>query len=525
MKYFLWIASCLLVVALFTQWIRLPLAFEGVWMSPDETANAITAIHWNKTGGFKVDNLLVQTHEWAFPRSFVPLLSQGKIVPVGFLGMPLTAGLIYKLFGLLGLLWLTPVMALLTLWALWQCLPKTWTNETKFMTLVVWMSFPTVILYANRGLFPNLLVVCLAVWMWYLLAQHRRWWSYLLSGSALGWGLAIRPPEALWLIPVALGAWLYGQYKVAGQAKLFQPKSILFFMVGWLILAGLGAVAGRQAYDQWFVSGYQLRPVVQVQATGVENKTENVVSAWETLPFSIHPRNIEWNVRHYIFGFLGPWTLVVLLAMFFLWRAKAWKGAGKWPLLTMAWTAFILTGFYGNGLYHDHVLVNHPSLGNSFLRYILPLSLIFAVSLGYVVAVLQRHWSTRILSFCLTAVLLSLGLWTATSRDNEGLVANEAELKRYADIRDIAKANLREDTVVVSDRSDKVFFPAFMAVSPIPEPDSLGYLLWSDTPVAIFTTTQDEEGLAKWALFGLRLERLFTDGNESLYDVSIVENE
>ncbi len=524
MKYFLWIASCLLVFALFTQWIRLPLAFDGVWMSPDETANAITAINWVKTGDFKVENSLVKSYEWAFPRSFVPLLSQGKMVPVGFLGMALTMGAIYALFGLYGLLFFTPFFALLTLWAFWKCLPKTWLPETKLMTLAVWMSFPTVILYANRGLFPNLIVTCLAIWIWYLLTKHKCWWAYLLSGAALGWSLTIRPTEALWLIPVAISAWLYSEYESQASKIKFQTKLLWFFMLGWLALAGLGALAGWQTYDRWLVSGYQIRPVVQTQAPGVDETTEKALSAWEILPFSVHPRNIEWNVRHYMFWFLWPWTLVMLVALFFAWRAQIWKGSGKWPLMAMVWTTVALVCFYGNGLYHDHVLVNHSSLGNSFLRYILPLSVIVAVAAGFVIDVLRRHWSTRILSFCLTAALVSCGLWTATYRDNEGLASNEIELKRYADIRSQTKAYLKEDTVVVSDRSDKIFFPIFNAVSPIPELDSIGYMLWNGIPVALFTTTQDEEGMAKWAAFGLSLDLLFTDGNESLYDIQIIED-
>lgn len=522
MKYFLWIAASLMIFALFTQWVRLPLAFEGVWMSPDETANAITAINWVRTGNLKVENSLVKAYDWAFPRSFVPLLSQGKMVPVGFLGMALTIGSVYGLFGLYGLLFFTPFFALLTLWAFWQCLPKAWLPETKFMTLVVWMSFPTVILYANRGLFPNLLVTCLAIWIWYLLSQYKHWWTYLLSGAALGWGLSIRPTEALWLIPVVISAWLYGEYEGVNFKTKFKKNAVWFFMLGWLILAGLGALAGRQTYDRWLVSGYQIRPVVQTLTVGAGETAEKALSAWEILPFSVHPRNIEWNVRHYILWFLWPWTLVMLLAIVFIWRTKTWQGLGKWPLLAMVVTAVVLIGFYGNGLYHDHVLVNHPSLGNSFLRYILPLSVIFAVGAGFVINVLRRHWSTRILSFCLTAVLVSCGLWTATYRDNEGLVSNETELRRYVDIRTQAKAHLREDAVVISDRSDKIFFPVFNAVSPIPELDSIGYMLWNNIPVALFTTTQDAEGMARWAAFGLNLDLLFTDGNESLYDIQII---
>jgi len=48
----LWISAGILIFALFTAWLRLPLASADIWMSPDETANMVSAIAFAKSGAF-----------------------------------------------------------------------------------------------------------------------------------------------------------------------------------------------------------------------------------------------------------------------------------------------------------------------------------------------------------------------------------------------------------------------------------------------------------------------------------------
>jgi hypothetical protein len=527
-----------LVLALFSQWMRLPISFQGVWMSPDETANALSAAAFADHANFALPYGLADGFPWAVPRSFVPMVGQGTIVPVGFLGLSFILAGIYKLLGALGLLFFTPLLALATLWPLYRSMPRVWSKAARYMALLVWMSFPVVILYANRGLFPNLALVCLAIWTWWLLAEAKGIWSWPIAGLTLGMALMMRPPEAVWLIPLAVAAVVASvrqsaNDKPASPSRTSGPADqrtrlklrLMLLVVPLLMVLGVGAYLGRQTYGHWFISGYQVRPdYAAVTAKAVATSTvvaeAQTVPVWQTLPFSLHPKNIIWNAWHYLGRFLWPWTLLVLVWLGFWVKDKGWSKSDKWTIGALAWTAVWLVAFYGNGIYQDHVGVNYASMGNSYLRYLLPLSVLAALTFGSLANRLWKSWTTRALAICLVVMLVAVGSWSALTRDDESVQANQAELARYADIRRETQTWLWPQTVVLSDRSDKIFFPSFPAVSPLPDPKSIKALLDKELIVTAFLTTQDEAGLRKWEDDGLYLELLFTNGRQSLYDVS-----
>ncbi|MFA6503894.1 MAG: hypothetical protein WCT54_03020 [Patescibacteria group bacterium] len=545
MRKFLVIASCLLTLALVGQWIRLPLVHQGIWMSPDEAANALAAVHFAGHGSFAVDYPLAASFNWAVPRSFTVL--PGQIAPIGFLGMPLILAFAFKLFGIFGLLFLTPLIALAALWPLWKSLPVKWNEGAKWSVLLVWISFPTVIIYANRGAFGNLFLVCLAIWIWWMLTKVKTIWRYPVTGFLLGLALMIRPPEAIWLLPVALFAFLYRHSlsssgksddvksradhvalrETRGSSKINQNKLIsgFLFVIPLLITLSLGAYLGHQTYARWFVSGYQIRSTYNLDAAQHSSSVEtyesyvNSVSVFDTFPIGVHPRNLAWNVWQYVIKLFWPWTVVCLLAVIIAVREKIWRKSEKWVAAAFAWTTIWLIVFYGNGVYQDHVGVNVASMGNSFLRYLLPLSVVAAVSVGYVLERLWKVWSLKIIAACIVIVIVGMGQWYSINKDDEGMAANAKEMGRYAQIRDDARSWLDPATIVVSDRNDKVFFPIFQSVSPLPDDARLKLLLDNDYSVALFLTTQEEKGLADWSDRGFALRGLFSNGNQTMYEV------
>ena len=534
MRSMLGIAVGILILALFSQWIRLPLGFQGVWMSPDETANVVSGVAFAENGTFAMPFELVKTFPWAVPRSFVAMVSQGQIVPVGFLGMPLVLAGAYKLAGTFGVILFTPLIALLTLWALWQVLPKAWPKIARVSTLLVWMSFPTVIIYANRGAFANLFITCLAIWLWWLLTKAKGLWTWPVAGALLGLACVIRPPEAVWLLPLAVFAILYKVHnspqpslnlregdRRSGELGSFRLRStgtLLMTLMFFLIVAG-GAYLGYKTYGHWLASGYQIRPTIAVVSDQVaQQATSKAVSVFNIQPLAIHPKSMLWNAWKYLGDILWPWTLMGILAFGLCIQKRVWATPEKWILAGMLWTFVWLVGFYGNGLYQDHVGANVPSMGNSYLRYLLPLSVMAAVSAGYLVNELWKYWSLRTMAIVLTAFLVFVGLWDASARDDEGMLANQKEFARYADIRQQARSMLAPGTVILSDRSDKIFFPVFPAVSPMPKPEDI-VALGDKAKVAIFMRTINDQDAFDWQSKGINLVPLFTSNNESLYDV------
>ena len=519
MKIYSVLAAIVLSLALLSQWVRLPLSFQGVWMSPDETANSLSAMYFADHGSFLIPNLSLKDLPWVFPRSFVPIIENGAVALVGFLGMPLILSLAYKAIGIYGILFFTPLFALISLWPLWKSLPKEWSKGIKWSVLLVWISFPMVIIYANRGTFSNLFITCLAIWLWWLVVELKSGWKWPVAGAVLGLACVIRPTEAAWLVPLAGFAALY---QIQITKNKIKASKIIWLAVMFVLVTGVGAYLGYKTYGQWFISGYQVRPdfAMATQTSIDQVSGQNSISVLKALPFGVHPRAILWNAYHYLVEILWPWLLMVALAGYFCLKEEIWKKPEKWIVAVFAWTAIWLTAFYGNGVYQDHVGVNVASMGNSYLRYLLPLSLLAAASAGFVVARLWKYWSLRILSLAMIVALIVVGQWSALARDDEGMLANQEELARYAEIRDQARSVINSNAIILSDRSDKIFFPVFNAASPMPDDKSIQAILDAGYSVALFMQTQSSIKSAQWWDRGFDLKPVFSDANQTMYTVT-----
>ena len=549
-KVLLYAAFGILFFALFLQWVRLPVSQGDMWMSPDETAVATSAATFVANRSFLFPVILSDRFAWVHPRSFVYLPANKMLAPVGFLGLPALLSLPYKAFGVLGMNLFTPVLVLLTLFAIWRILPQRWSKAAKVLTLVMWATFPTVVLYANRGLFAQLPVACLAIWGWWGMATsvggrrsevgRQRTINALkvfLAGLAFGLAAVIRPTELPWLLPVLAFALLWRNSKLNPDANNLERAKLAWwqwsaFVMPCFVILALGAWFGYDTYGKWWVSGYQIRPqavAVAGDATTTIMNTD-IVSVFQTLPFAFHPRIIWWNLSHYHGTIMWPWllatagTLVLLGYGFFLksktWdRATRWRGLLRWDIFALIWPAFWTVAFYGNGLYQDNIRLGEVTLGNSFLRYTLPATLALVVASGYVIQRMWAHWSLKILAVCLAMALASVGLWTALSRDAEGVLANVEEIARYHGLRELAKDDFDENGVIVSERSDKVFFPSRLSVSPMPTDDQIHDLLVNGHPVGALMTTQDQDGQFNWLLRGFVITPMHQVGNQTLYDV------
>jgi hypothetical protein len=436
------------------------------------------------------------------------------MVPVGFLGMPLFVSGVSSLFGDVGLLVVTSILALLTLIPLWS-ISRRWGRVGQIATVFGWLSFPTVLLYANRGLFANLPVVCLAIWASWLVWTFRRWTAFAGAGLLTGLALLMRPTEAVWVLPWVLAAYLRSDRKP--DERKWSIRELAVFALPVIIVAGLGAFLAWQTYGSPFAVGYQLRDPSTIATTGTA--APDHVSLLESWSFGFHPRNVWFNIRAYLLWFMLPWTAICAAAAAFAWREKQ----NRFWIALGAWTIGSLCLIYGQGIYLDNVKADAVTLGNSFLRYVLPFSVVFVLSFGWFCGHLTTR-GKRIGTMCAIvciAFITGLGLWTAYGHDEEGLNQDRIELAKYAAVRSGAEGLLDAGTVVFSERSDKVFFPAFRAVSPMPTTERLrAFLGADDAPMALYIRTADDATRATWLADGFRIEPVLDAGNETLYTVT-----
>ena len=496
-------------------------SFGGrVFLSPDETANAVGAMRFAETGSLRMSQNDLSEFPWMHPRSFV---TQGDaLVPVGFVGTSILASVFYRIGGSWGMTFFFALLALSVAYPIWKCMLPLgkWPARAG---VIAWLTFPTVLLYANRGLFPNLPVVSLTVWSLYLLqvqtTETKKRTLNVLAGVLIGLALSIRPVEVIWILPWnAFAMWWAQKKEERSLRKMVTSRETALFFASVLFTSCVFAIVGRTTYGSWLAIGYHLKDVGntsdQVVAVASGQASQSLTSV---LPFGIHPRNIWFNVKSYLISFMWPWFLLGIAGV-----AVFWKDRSKRIWIVLAgWTMFSLFILYGSGLYQDHVRLGAVTVGNSFLRYMLPLSVVGVFLVAGLVRCIET-WITRegvarvVIVFFLACVSF-FGIWTAFLRDDEGLIQDRIELQRYSDIRAQAVTALPADTVVFSDRSDKIFYPVFRVAPVAGFENLLAYLLEQRGPVAFFGRTFDEKSINEWADRGVRFVNVLEAGNETLY--------
>lgn len=383
-------------------------------------------------------------------------------------------------------------------------------------SLLVYLSFPTVLLYTNRGLFPNLPVVALGLWCMWLLRRERSSLEVTVGSAAglcLGLALIIRPTEAIWLLPwVVWSAW--------GHATIQRVASAA---VTALIVCMVGYAASVITYEHWWpVVGYWLRDIVPGAVTSpAAAATPSGGLLRQLIPFGMHPRAMWWNVQTFLFGMMGWWTLISLLGLAW-WGIKRWKKQIVWqeaaPILLAGWTLAVLLLLYGQSAYVDNIQGN-AALGNSFLRYVLPIVPLLAIGIGLLAERLKDVRYGPVLAGVMVTALVAYGGFLGLRGGVESIFSVHEELMRYERIRSVAQADLPAGTVMLSERSDKIFSGLpFVIVSPLPEATRLQSVVDANTPRALFhrlLTPEQRETFAGGAFRDWLLASVFE--NEGLY--------
>jgi hypothetical protein len=501
-----------------------------LFASPDETAVMLFARAWSWENGFRLPYDLPQGLDRFSGLHARSMVRQGDVlVPVGFLGMPMLVGLAESLGRGWGA-YATLILVMSCAYPLWR-LARGAGRRTGVMTVLLFLSFPTVLLYANRGLFPNLAALALALWAVWGAGKIASadsgpgvWIAAAWSGIALGLALLIRPVEAVWIIPwIAAAPWILSSSSRPPALRGSWRRLVLTGTAALLVCA-CGVFAAMKTYP--FHSSLFDQPVIgyllhdAAGAAAYAGAVDAGSSGWTSvLPFGLHPRAMWENARSYFFGFLGLWTCAALLGSFVRLRRRWGKCETVFFFLT-GWTLASLLVFYGQSLYADNIRGN-ATLGNSFLRYMLPLAPIMAYGCALFIDAL---WSARargkLLGASAALFFIFLGGTVAFAHDEESILRTRHELRRYELIRGQAERTVAEGAVILSERSDKIFASGpFMAVSPIPEDAVLDALSSSDANVYLFHRTLDGGDLecALTERFGMPPVPLFSLDNETFY--------
>jgi len=482
---------------------------------PDETANYFWISRWAQNGELAVpEPLNLAAQNQIHPRSF-NVRSDGAIVPGSFLGLILFYGFLAKIFGSGAIVYFTPVLSLLAVLAFFGLIKRLFDAKTAFWAAVLLLINPAWWYYTEFSLLPNVAFCSLVMIGAYgfLRSEKIRYFDCLFAGAAAGLALSIRPAEIIWLLAVFLVVFYYG------RARLKIRHLALFFTAAVLLLWPT-LYQQQIIFGNYLTSGYS-----QLQsAAGACPACETVRAL--VLPFGFHPILASKNIFHYFI--LPAWWLTLLAGGGFLWvifsPQKIFRRLAGYLGMTIfsgVWLGF----YYGSWQFADLQTLSLNTLGASYVRYWLPLTV-----LATPLAAAALLWLTNFLSGRLSVIFRSslvlvlfflsaqLVLW---GRADSWLLV-KARIATYQQTAALVNGQTEVNAVIVTVRKDKVFFPerkvihSFVGLPQNPELLTLLPNLVAKAPVYYYALApQSELALGD----NLWLEPVLTNGAEVLYKI------
>jgi len=529
----------------------------GLYISPDETANAFFAKRFATTGTLQwFDPLNVDVGNALHPRSVLSIA--GVLVPISFTGLPVLYGILIRFFGEGLLPFLTPLVAFGSVFALYGLCRRLFSERVALLTGVLWAIHPGWWYYSARSMMHNVLFVALLIFSVYLLIVRPfkthffdkkvtgfkknllMNFDFILSGLIFGTALFVRTSSILWVST----AFILGAYLVT-RKFLWQP--LVIFVVSALIALLPMFFINQSTFGNPFTFGYQVTtsvdsiftttPIDQIELSQpvqeksqLRQKAEKILSPM--FPFGVAPRATVRNVFAYMFSIF--WWLTILgligLPLFFPNRKmEKIEKRKRIAYLVVFGSVFVWLGvMYGSWTIKDNPDPTAVTIANSYVRYWLPVYVMAMPFVAMGIFWLTEQAKTKAVRNIILLVLLIMcfGLSVRSvyfSRD-DGLVSAAAVLERSIEIRERVFTHVEPDAVVIVDRSDKLFWPERRVLFPLR--NEITYELMPHivlrTPLYYYGITFPQKDIdylneVKLSENNLRISLIETFDQESLY--------
>jgi hypothetical protein len=446
---------------------------QGLYPSPDETANAFFAQTFAEHGRLYVfEPLNTVLGDVLFPRSVVAL--DGRLLPGSFLGLPVLYGVAIRLFGSATLPFWTPFVATLAVFAWEGIIRALFDRRVARLSALILFVHPAWWYYTARGLMPNILFTSLLIFSVFFLVVRpfEKWREHAgrgslsldvcMGGLLIGLALFVRTSEAAWIGLVTLAV------LAVFLKKLRWPSVFLFFCSALLAVSPL-FFFNRSLYGSAFSTGYTIKDETErVVFVAPDDDGSPLDSVSRFLaPFGIHPHDAWTHVTRYGAGLFWWLTLLVLIGLPLSLPTRADKGQRRLLRLAFLLSAILATGWlflvYGSWTIHDNPDPAAVTIGNSYIRYWLP---VFVMSTPFAALTIVRlrqcfpsATAARVASAAVFFLVIGFGARATFVASADGLVPVRQRLAASAAIRDRVLSLTESDAVIVVDRADKLFFP------------------------------------------------------------------
>lgn len=424
---------------------------------PDETAASfLTAQVAEHNSLSAAEPLNATANNLVHPRS---LKVQGeKLVPASFFGLPVLYGLLAKVAGLSAALYFTLIFFCLALYGLYEILKRFGSARWALLSVLLVMAHPGLWYYALHSYLPNVLFLSLVIIAAWLLINKKN----IGAGLIFGWAILVRPSELYWLVFLILGFMHLGR-------KYLTRRLVLSFMAPAATLLLLLLIVNHNVYGAWFNTGYG-----SVDGLVASN------ASWLGLlfPFGLHLSWTWQNMVKYIYE-LSPWYVWLSgggLVVLFWQKRRQWHS--WWPALLVITAGFIyLLIFYGSWVFVDTTIYKVADLGISYIRYWLPVYILLALLAGYFLAALFAKISKRgdifaVATTIMVAVIVYISSDIVLVKYEDSFLKVKSRRETYQAVNNMARRLLPPNAIIISDRSDKIFFPEFRVITLLEKPDA-----------------------------------------------------
>ena len=528
-----------------------------VFSSPDETANAFFSETLATQGKlYSFESLNAVLGDVLYPRSIISV--EGRLLPIGFLGLPILFGCLVWIFGNWSLPFWTPLFSVLAVFAWYAITRRLFDRRIGLLSALLLLIFPAWWYWSARPLMPNVLFVSLLIFsIFFLLIRPIKFWQkkidwldLILAGGFFALSLWVRTFEVLWLAPVMVAGLII-------LRKYISWKSVVLFFVSSAIAMLPFLIFNNSLYCAPWKTGYTVSPVVVQDVQIVQDgqivqvvqlsQSSNVASdasvasvaspTTSITPFGLHSRTAAKNILNY--GFLMFWWLTIpaIIGLVLLWPRRAIKDEKRnwrWCYFMVLAVAAIWLGLvYGSWSFFDNPDKTAVTIGNSYIRYWLPVFVLLTPLIATVVAnltVLPFVQKKRVLiSVACFLVLFGLSTHAVFFASDDSLWPMRTRLVEAAGTHERVLQLTEANAVIVVDRADKLFFPDRSVRYPLRDEATYDLLprIALRAPLYYYGITFPQIDLDylnndKLKNLGLSIELVETFGEESLYRISVL---
>ena len=504
---------------------------DGIFVSPDESANAFFSQTFAETGSMLVSESLNAVAQGVIhPRSTIA--PGTALLPTSFLGFPFVTGVLRYTFGPFGQFAFTPIVAASGVAALWWMVRRLTKDErladcSAFFVLI----HPAFWYYGARVMMPNVAFVSLLVIgvACFVLASIKRSFLFgFLAGAIVAIALTMRLVEAPIVMIVAMVAMI-------AYRKLLPWKAMCGAVVAGAMVLGAYLVANSAVYGSALTTGYTLpdaRSVVETTASSTSVLTE---IGRLLLPFGFHPRAIVANAFRYGFLLYPLLSALAVIGAYFAWTTKEHQKAWRTFVVCLVVASLWMVVVYGSWSIADNPDPKAITIGNSHVRYWLPLFVAASVLAGLAFFRIRERMThglrSTVGSIALIVIIITTSVQTVFLGP-DGLLSARAAAIASIEKRTSVLEHTESDAVVIVDRADKYLFPHRRVIVPLRADSTYAAMpvLAPIVPLYYFGITFPESDLTylneiKLAELGLMIEPVTTVHDETLYRITARDRE